>query len=218
MRWLIQCSCMRSACFARWWRWQQRQLAAQRARIFADLGAATPAAAAAEEAGCEPDAAGRFPVLCPVCRLRVPAGTFAGALPWLEQSLNKPSVPNGQPSCGEGWRAGAAGGALGQAAQGGVEGAGQGRAEGAAETPADAHRGRSGEEEWGLTGEDRSVRLAAADLARLRLAQRRNAEHFCRQQAAVCACPLWSCCQAAFSVLVRTVLLHRALLVYHGRG
>ena len=166
-----------SACFARWWRWQQRETAAQRARMLRDLGGAAPAAAALAAANCVPDAAGRFPVLCPACRLCVPADALAGSLRWLE-------APEGSSA---GLRnpedaANASGGAPDRpalAARGGRGGANEVAAGG------ESHSSTSGVDEDRLAQGDCCVQLATADMARLRLAQRRNAELFARQQQAV---------------------------------
>ena len=140
-------------------------------RLLDDLGGAAPAAAALAAAHCVPDAAGRFPVLCPACRLDVPADALAGALRWLE-------APEG-PDAGLQDPVGAAG------APGG-----------APDRPAPAEGSENPGLASGVGGaraaqEDCRVRLAAADMVRLRLAQRRNVELFARQQQAVRA---WRWC------------------------
>ena len=167
-----------SACFARWWRWQQRETAAQRARLLHDLGGAAPAAAALAAANCVPDAAGRFPVLCPACRFCVPANALAGSLRWLE-------APEG---VNAGLRdaedaANAPGGAPDRPARAG--GGGRGRTNGVAAVRSTHSSASEGVDEVRAAQEDCCVRLAAADMARLRLAQCRNAELFARQQQAV---------------------------------
>jgi hypothetical protein len=174
----------RSACFARFWRWAQRAAAAQRARVAAELGAAAPAAAALSAAGCVPDAAGRFPVRCPACRLAVPAAALgAVALARLDPPADGKPLPagSGDPGRGGAAHAGDERGAAAAAAAG-ERCAGERVGE----------RGGAGSAEWAggaPAAEDRAVRLAGADLARLRLAQQANAERFCRQQAAVRARP-----------------------------
>ena len=167
-----------SACFARWWRWQQRETAAQRARLVRDLGGAAPAAAALAAANCVPDAAGRFPVLCPACRLCVPADALAGSLRWLEAPEDSSIGLRDAEDA-----AIASGGAPDRPALAGVRGRG-GMKEVAAGSKKHS-RASEGVEEDRAAQEDCCVRLAAADMARLRLAQRRNAELFARQQQAV---------------------------------
>lgn len=57
---------VRSACFARWWRWKQRSLHAKRKQTMEDLGAR--AAQVLGEQGLVPDAKGLYTIQCPSCR------------------------------------------------------------------------------------------------------------------------------------------------------
>ena len=55
-----------SACFARWWRWEQRSLDRQRKQLIQELGA--QAGSKLHPMGLTPDARGLYTVLCPSCR------------------------------------------------------------------------------------------------------------------------------------------------------
>ena len=57
---------VRSACFARWWRWKQRSLHAKRKQTMEDLGAR--AGQVLGEQGLVPDAKGLYTIQCPSCR------------------------------------------------------------------------------------------------------------------------------------------------------
>ncbi|KAK9806324.1 hypothetical protein WJX72_010353 [[Myrmecia] bisecta] len=61
--------CFHFRCFARWWRWEQQHLAAKRARMQQEFGAA--AQFRLPKAGLVPDADGIFTIACPSCRLEV---------------------------------------------------------------------------------------------------------------------------------------------------
>ena len=74
---------MRSDCFARWWRWEQRSLNGQRKQTMAELGAR--AGDKLQPLGLIPDARGLFPVLCPSCRCRLPSRSLPRPLHMQDQ-------------------------------------------------------------------------------------------------------------------------------------
>ena len=135
------------------------------------------------------------PAACPTR----PAASPCAARPAGWRSRRPRSARLGQPAAGKSSPAGLANPGQGAAAQAGDE-RGAAAAVAAGERGA-GERGDAGSAEragGAPAAEDRAVRLAVADLARLRLAQQANAERFRRQQAAVRAPP--PCARAHCSV------------------
>lgn len=81
---------VRSACFACWWRWEQRSLHATRKQTMEDLGAR--AGQVLSEQGLVPDVKGLYTIQCPSCRF-----ALARTSTMMHCSCN--SCASQQPSC-----------------------------------------------------------------------------------------------------------------------
>ena len=81
---------VRSACFACWWRWEQRSLHAKRKQTMEDLGAR--AGQVLSEQGLVPDVKGLYTIQCPSCRF-----ALARTSPMMHCSCN--SCASQQPAC-----------------------------------------------------------------------------------------------------------------------